>query len=149
MKSLASRTVLEETTARFRSLREEDHARWGKMTSSQMVRHLIYSYETVFGTRAVASLTAKPSRLLRWAALRSGIPWPKNQSTAPELVRAVDEACGASFAELVRDVIERTELFASGRPLAGRHPLFGPMTARDWMRWGYLHADHHLRQFGR
>jgi Protein of unknown function (DUF1569) len=29
------------------------------------------------------------------------------------------------------------------------HPIFGPMTAKDWMRWGYLHADHHLRQFGR
>jgi hypothetical protein len=27
--------------------------------------------------------------------------------------------------------------------------MFGPMSERDWMRWGYLHADHHLRQFGR
>ena len=27
--------------------------------------------------------------------------------------------------------------------------LWGKMSARDWMRWGYLHADHHLRQFGR
>jgi hypothetical protein len=27
--------------------------------------------------------------------------------------------------------------------------MFGPMTEKDWMRWGYLHADHHLRQFGR
>jgi hypothetical protein len=29
------------------------------------------------------------------------------------------------------------------------HPVFGPMTREDWWRWGYLHADHHLRQFGR
>ena len=29
------------------------------------------------------------------------------------------------------------------------HPFFGSMTAEDWWRWGYLHADHHLRQFGR
>jgi hypothetical protein len=28
------------------------------------------------------------------------------------------------------------------------HPMFGEMTEKDWMRWGYLHADHHLRQFG-
>ena len=27
------------------------------------------------------------------------------------------------------------------------HPIFGPMTLRAWMRWGYLHVDHHLRQF--
>jgi hypothetical protein len=31
---------------------------------------------------------------------------------------------------------------------AAGHPIFGPMNYDDWMRWGYLHADHHLRQFG-
>jgi hypothetical protein len=29
------------------------------------------------------------------------------------------------------------------------HPLFGSMEHADWMRWGYLHTDHHLRQFNR
>ena len=29
-----------------------------------------------------------------------------------------------------------------------RHPLFDELSERDWMRWGYLHVDHHLRQFG-
>jgi hypothetical protein len=28
------------------------------------------------------------------------------------------------------------------------HPIFGAMSAGDWLRWGYLHMDHHLRQFG-
>ena len=28
-----------------------------------------------------------------------------------------------------------------------RHPAFGAMSAREWLRWGWLHADHHLRQF--
>jgi hypothetical protein len=28
------------------------------------------------------------------------------------------------------------------------HPMFKEMSERDWMRWGYLHTDHHLRQFG-
>jgi hypothetical protein len=27
-------------------------------------------------------------------------------------------------------------------------PLFGELTPYQWLRWGYLHADHHLRQFG-
>ena len=30
-----------------------------------------------------------------------------------------------------------------------RHPYFGAMTRAEWLRWGWLHADHHLRQFGR
>jgi uncharacterized protein DUF1569 len=28
------------------------------------------------------------------------------------------------------------------------HPIFGPMSESAWLRWAYLHADHHLRQFG-
>jgi hypothetical protein len=29
-----------------------------------------------------------------------------------------------------------------------RHPIFGELTDSERMRWGYLHMDHHLRQFG-
>ena len=28
------------------------------------------------------------------------------------------------------------------------HPIFGRMSDGDWLRWGYLHMEHHLRQFG-
>ena len=28
------------------------------------------------------------------------------------------------------------------------HPFFGAMSSSAWLRWGYLHMDHHLRQFG-
>jgi len=30
----------------------------------------------------------------------------------------------------------------------GLHPLFAAMSEWEWMRWAYLHVDHHLRQFG-
>ena len=29
-----------------------------------------------------------------------------------------------------------------------RHPIFGRMSEAAWLRWAYLHLDHHLRQFG-
>jgi hypothetical protein len=29
-----------------------------------------------------------------------------------------------------------------------RHPIFGTLSERSWLRWAYLHMDHHLRQFG-
>jgi hypothetical protein len=28
------------------------------------------------------------------------------------------------------------------------HPIFGVMNESEWLRWAYLHMDHHLRQFG-
>lgn len=27
------------------------------------------------------------------------------------------------------------------------HPRLGPLSDRAWLRWAYLHMDHHLRQF--
>ncbi|HSG38197.1 MAG TPA: DUF1569 domain-containing protein, partial [Thermoanaerobaculia bacterium] len=35
---------------------------------------------------------------------------------------------------------------ASGLP--GDHFIFGAMTRRNWHRWAWRHADHHLRQSG-
>jgi hypothetical protein len=32
--------------------------------------------------------------------------------------------------------------------LVDQHPILGPMTRANWMRWAFMHTDHHLRQFG-
>jgi hypothetical protein len=90
-----------------------------------------------------------PPWLLKFAALRTGLRWPKNTDTTPELIRALEEESAATFGELVDSTIEKMEAVASGRRWQSSHPMFGLMTAADWKRWGYLHADHHLRQFGR
>jgi hypothetical protein len=87
--------------------------------------------------------------VLKWLALRSGLPWKKNLPTTPELEMAIKENQGAMFEELVKRAIYGMEEVASGRRWQSSHPMFGSMTSADWMRWGYLHADHHLRQFGR
>ena len=39
-------------------------------------------------------------------------------------------------------------MVAESGSLTRPHPVFGPMTRGAWLRWGYLHTDHHLRQFG-
>jgi Protein of unknown function (DUF1569) len=148
-KSLASVEVLSEIRGRLRSVRVDDRARWGKMTAKRMVRHLICSYEVALGERTVEPLQGLPPVLVKWMALRSGLRWPKNLQTVPELKRAIAEHSEVEFDVLMRAVIESMEAVARGTHYAPAHPMFGPMTPEDWMRWGYLHADHHLRQFGR
>ena len=49
----------------------------------------------------------------------------------------------ASLEALV-EVVTTQPGFFKGR----RHPIFGSLSEAAWMRWGYLHMDHHLRQFG-
>jgi hypothetical protein len=87
--------------------------------------------------------------LMKWGGLRSGLRWPKNLATTPELELALKEESTATFEELVELAVAKMEAVTSSVRLAPRHPMFGPMSGADWMRWGYLHADHHLRQFGR
>jgi DinB superfamily len=149
MKSLASTDVLAETRGRLLSLSVHDQARWGMMTVSQMVRHVGCSYEVALGERTVGPLKGPPPALLKWVALRSGMRWPKNLPTTPELKRVIAEESWVEFDTALRESIKKMDELAAGTRCAPSHPMFGAMKAGDWMRWGYLHADHHLRQFGR
>jgi hypothetical protein len=118
-----------------------------------MVRHLGCACEVASGERAVAPIKSLSPAMMKWVALRSGLRWPKNFKTTPELARAIADdpilADQTSFEADVQAVTTRLERLASGTRHAATHPFFGPMTAADWMRWAYLHTDHHLRQFGR
>jgi hypothetical protein len=149
MRSLAAAEVLSEVRERLRNVEPADKALWGKMTAKQMVRHLGCAYEVALGERRVGPLQGRAPVFVKWVALSSGLRWPKNLPTTPELKRVIAGYSEDEFDALVRWVIEKMEMLAKGARTAPTHPMFGPMTDGDWMRWGYLHADHHLRQFGR
>jgi len=149
MKSLASRGVLSETKERLRRVTPEDKALWGKMSATQMVRHLSCAYDVALADRDVGPMKGPPPWLLKFAALRSGLRWPKNTATTPELIAALEEESKGTFTDLIDEAVAKMEAVATGVRWQGSHPMFGKMSAKDWMRWGYLHADHHLRQFGR
>jgi hypothetical protein len=149
MKSLASADVLSETRDRMLRVCAEDRALWGKMTATQMVRHLGCSSELALGERPMEPVKGPPPAVIKFVALRTGLPWPKNTPTMPELKQALDECPETGFEELVGVAVAKMEDVARAARLAPSHPIFGRMTAADWMRLGYLHADHHLRQFGR
>jgi Protein of unknown function (DUF1569) len=60
---------------------------------------------------------------------------------------------GTQPAELERDkgeLLALVERFAADSNVVAQlaHPFLGQMTEKEWIRWGYLHMDHHLRQFG-
>jgi len=137
----------EKSTGIVRFKRDLKHP--PKMTAKQMVRHLGCSYEVALGDRTVGQMKGIPPVLMKWVALRSGLRWTKNIQTMPELKRAIAMHTDDEFDALVGGVIEKMQALAMGTRCAPSHPMFGPMTVADWMRWGYLHAHHHLRQFGR
>jgi len=151
LKSLCNREDTEEVLRRLRSLKEDSARRWGRMTAHQAVCHLSDSFKAVTGGKEVEFAGSFATRtFVKWFALRVPLRWPKGVPTRPEVDQ---EKGGTRPSEFARDVAELASLveeFASeGREFRGSlHPVFGEMGAGDWLRWGYLHMDHHLRQFG-
>jgi hypothetical protein len=88
---------------------------------------------------------------VKWIALYVPLTWPRGIVTVPE---ADQELGGTKPAEFRADVAALTIMLdeitrgPSARFEGLVHPIFGPMSGAAWMRWGYLHADHHFRQFG-
>ncbi len=73
----------------------------------------------------------------------------------PAKVTVDRHAVMGSFARLVPFNHDRAALVAALNRFCDQlpqpvlqHPIFGPLTEGDWWRWGYLPADHHLRQLG-
>ena len=136
---------------RLGSLRPESQAIWGKMNAHQMICHLTDAFTLAMSERSASeAVTVLNRTLVRWVALHTSLTWPKGVPTRPEVDQLVG---GTRPLEFTRDA---EALAAAIRRFAqvprdfkfGRHPKFGDLTEWEWLRWGYLHADHHFRQFG-
>jgi Protein of unknown function (DUF1569) len=151
MRTLESESDREFIATRISALSSSDRRLWGKMSAHQMVCHLCDSYKLALGEKSVSMATGFLQRtLIKFLALRAPMKWPHGVSTRPEMEQGVG---GTAPVEFERDrgqllsIIDRFCTSAIDREIP--HPIFGPLTQQEWMRWGYLHADHHLRQFGR
>lgn len=151
MKTLARQRDATEVLERLGKLRSDSERRWGKMTSHQTVCHLIDAFHMITGEKLVSHATGLPQRtILKWVVLYLPLPWPVGVLTRPEIDQ---EFGGRRPADFRADVAELETLVkiiaAQTRNFDWQiHPIFGRMSEAAWLRWGYLHMDHHLRQFG-
>jgi hypothetical protein len=111
------------------------------MSPHQMVCHLIDSTRVALGELTVSRVDTLLNRtLVKWIALRVPLAWPPGIQTRPE----IDQVLGGGT-----KLEALTQRLAAEKDFPGCvHPVFGGMSAEEWHRWGYLHLDHHLRQFG-
>jgi hypothetical protein len=152
MRTLAREHDTAEILRRLRALRYDSHRRWGRMSAHQMVCHLSDGCRLVTGGRTTQlAASPLPRSLVRWLALYAPVRWPAGILTTPDLDQDADGTRPAEFAADVAELARLLREIATDRRghLAGHlHPLFGRMSEPAWLRWAYLHADHHLRQFG-
>lgn len=136
---------------RLALLKPETAALWGKMTAGQMICHLNDSFLGVMGLRSISPATGALQRtVVKWAALYLPTPWPKGTPTRPEVEQGLGGTPPVDFERDREALVTSVDHFCDPKHTFtwAPHPIFGPMTDSQWMRWGYLHTDHHLRQFG-
>jgi hypothetical protein len=151
MKTLAREQCKAEILRRLGTVRPESVRHWGQMSAHQMICHLSDSFRVAMRQKSVGDATGPLQRtLLKWIALYVPVRWPAGILTRPEIdqqcagTRPVDFAADVAELETLLELVatrDRTFSWAA-------HPIFGRMSHAAWLRWAYLHMDHHLRQFG-
>jgi hypothetical protein len=151
MKTLATEGAKKEILTRIASLRSDSPRVWGKMSAPQMVCHLNDSFRVVTGEKPAQSKENVLTRtVVRWIALHVPIRWTQGTPTMPEVDQFAGGTVPGEFETDKQQLVALTEDFTS-KPAylaTARHPFFGTLSEEEWMRWAYLHMDHHLRQFG-
>lgn len=147
MRSILNEGDRAEIVSRVRSLSVSSTGRWGSMDIVGMLQHLRLSAGMALGELPVPSANKRAFQVFPLKHLILYVlPFPKGAPTAPELKPTVE----ASFEEERTALLELLERIGTGpRDGAGpAHPLFGPLTWREWGVATYKHTNHHLRQFG-
>lgn len=152
-KSFSNPEHVAEIERRLRTLSPDSPRRWGKMSAGQALCHLSDSLRGVLGDippprRADTWFTRQ---VVRRFALHAPLQWPHGVPTVQGLDQVAGEGTPPNVFDEDRDALTGLhERFAAltGPPPVSAHPIFGPLTHKEWMIWAYLHADHHLRQFG-
>lgn len=147
MRSILNERDRSEISSRLQSLSASSTRRWGSMDVTNMLEHLQLAARMTLGELPVV---CKNKRAFQMFPLKHLIlyvlPFPKGAPTADEL-KPVDVV---AFEEERAALLELLERIGTG-PCEGDgpvHPLFGPLTWREWGVATYKHTDHHLKQFG-
>lgn len=150
MKTLAREPCKIEIVRRLNTVRPDSPRRWGRMSAHQMICHLGDAFLMMMGGKAVSGATVPmPRVLVKCIALYLPLRWPAGILTRPEIdqqcggTKPVDFGADVARVEALLDVVTMPET-----RFESEHPVFGRMSQDAWLRWGYLHMDHHLRQFG-
>jgi len=151
MKTLARQCDKAELLRRLRTVQPKSAPRWGRMSAHQMVCHLADAFRMAEGQKPTTSRARLLQRtILKWLVLYLPLRWPPGILTSPEIDQEQGGTRPVEFASDVAQVETLVELVTARTRNLDRppHPVFGSMSDGDWLRWGYLHTDHHLRQFG-
>jgi hypothetical protein len=132
--------------------------REGKWSVSEILEHLYLTYTgTIKGLgRCVASgkpFVSSPStkmRLSRWVVVNLG--YMPGGRQAPDMTRPTGNAGEGIAREIISKLEEMEFMLARAEEKFGggtyvlNHPVLGPLTAKQWSKFHWVHGMHHVKQ---
>ena len=134
---------LNEVFGRLDKLTAETRASWGKMNIRQMLRHVGDAANFAFDS---PNPNAKKKSFMKWMIFN--IPAPKNAKTLPEIDQVAKGVDPDDFERERSRVKELFEKISSSNGPFKVNPFLGELTKDEWGKLCYVHANHHLKQFG-
>jgi len=118
------------------------------MSAPQMICHLSDSFRSALGEKSVSQDTNLFKRTgMKWLALWVLPSWPHGVKTRREMDQQQGGTPPAEFSADVERLRVLFDRYCAAQQFSP-HPMMGPLTRTERMRWSYLHMNHHLRQFG-
>jgi Protein of unknown function (DUF1569) len=135
---------------RLSSVQSHDERQWGVMSVAEMVCHVRGAFLAAMGEIASSPIpTPMSPSALKAIPLWEATPWKPNFWTIPALKQGAPAIRIGNFEQDLAEALAEMDRFCDPEQMHVDHAFFGSMSYEDWMRWGYLHTDHHLRQFRR
>lgn len=132
---------------RLDGLTAETPRRWGTMNAAQMLRHLDLTFRMALGDLDEPPMGNWLTHKIRGLII-GPMPWSRGLATSPGL-RTTSEPGDFRSAHAALQATWQRFLDTPADFRFADHPLFGPLTRREYGKLMAKHVEHHLRQFGR
>jgi hypothetical protein len=151
MKTLLDPVQRSKQLERLKRLSPQTQARWGNLSSTNLVPHLTDPFRIALG-----EYDAKPAksfwstRVGQYIAIYLTPQWPKDAPTHPKTDITKQGRKGQDFDLDMKELLNSIDRFMLMYPKITfyEHPIFGKISNRTWAIVMNKHMDHHFRQFG-
>ena len=147
--NIFTKQVTDEVIQRINRLKPESKPLWGKMNSSQMLKHCAVPYEMLF-----ENIHPKPNAFMKFILkiliknkVVNETPFPHNSKTSPQFIISDKRDFELEKKRLV-DYLNKTQQLGENYFENKESQSFGALNKTEWNNMFYKHLDHHLQQFG-
>jgi hypothetical protein len=149
MKNLFNLNDREQLIRRIETLEPTNKRNWGRMTIHQILVHLSDPFRHSLGEKHAIDQNNAVFQSFFGKCMVRFIPWPKAAPTAGEFLPGFGMTEPIDFNSDKQSLLLLIHRFVNVPPdfRFHPHPLFGPLSRKDFGRLYWRHLDHHLRQF--